>query len=197
MPGRAAPEFVVDEKNPHLGGYIRGGDPATYFPDLWRWLVEEWGVQSVIDVGCGEGHAVKFFRDELGIRAHGIDGLRQRDPDITQHDFSKGPLRMIPGGFYDLAWSCEFVEHVEERYIRHFLRVFRECRWVLLTHADPGQRGHHHVNCRPADYWVGVLAAAGFRYDEVSTLQARGVAALNRNKDNHFVRSGLAFRRET
>ena len=49
----------------HLGGYIsarhprseelgvQNGDPATYTPDLWRWLVEELGVASVLDIGCG------------------------------------------------------------------------------------------------------------------------------------------------
>ena len=57
----------------HLGGYIsashpravelgvKDGDSATYAPNLWRWLVDVLGVESVIDVGCGEGHAAAFF----------------------------------------------------------------------------------------------------------------------------------------
>jgi hypothetical protein len=43
-------------------------------PSLWRFLVERFGVRSVLDVGCGEGHAVLFFH-RLGLFAHGIDGL--------------------------------------------------------------------------------------------------------------------------
>src|SRR5688572_33082149 len=50
-------------KDGHLGGYIRGGDPGTWCPHLWSWVVEQFGIKSVLDVGCGEGHSTRFFRD--------------------------------------------------------------------------------------------------------------------------------------
>jgi hypothetical protein len=56
----------TDPKLAHLGGYVEGGDPATYYPDLWKWFVETLMVRSVIDVGCGDGVALKYFRDTLG-----------------------------------------------------------------------------------------------------------------------------------
>ena len=65
---------VIDSDRPDLGGNIRHGDIHTWSPVLWRYLVERFGVGSVLDVGCGEGHAVKFFH-RLGLFAHGIDGL--------------------------------------------------------------------------------------------------------------------------
>jgi len=101
------PDTNVDEG--HLGGYIRGrqsatptvfafehGDPATWSPDLWRWAHETLGLESVLDVGCGEGHAARFFRD-LGCRVVGVDGSVQakRDSVIPEqhvvHDFTRSP----------------------------------------------------------------------------------------------------------
>lgn len=194
MPGPA--EFYVDR---HLGGYIIGGDPATYFPELWRWLVDEYGVRSVIDVGCGEGHALDYFREELGCSVVGIDGVAQGKASILAHDYTTGPLPNEDNVPFvsraDLVWSCEFVEHVEERYVPNFLATFQRADLVLMTHAGPGQPGHHHVNCQHADYWIGAMAASGFRHDADLTRRARARAELNRNPINHFARSGLVFRR--
>ena len=178
----------------HLGGYIPGGDPATYYPELWRWLVEEYGVKSMIDIGCGEGHALEFFAD-LGCSARGIEGTPQDNAAIVQHDFTTGPIP-TPRVYAQLVWSCEFVEHVEERYVPNFLWSFASAMdLILMTHAEPGQDGHHHVNCRTADYWKGALAASGFAFDAELTTVTRELAAANENPWNHYRRSGLAFRR--
>lgn len=186
------PQFYIDSSNPHLGGYIVGGDDATYYPHLWEWLVAERGVKSMVDVGCGEGHALDWFA-RMGCRVFGIDGVYQDHGDVEQHDYATGPLTKIPGGFFDLAWSCEFVEHVEERYVPNFLSTFRAARMVLMTHAEPGQQGHHHVNCQPSSYWQGAMAAIGYALSEELTIQTRALAAMNPNPYNHYARSGLAF----
>lgn len=183
-------QFYVDERNPHLGGYIPGGDPATHFPDLWKWLVDERNVRSVIDIGCGEGLAMKHFQ-QLGCRVTGVDGVKQANHLILEHDYTHGPLSIRD--HFDLAWSCEFVEHVEEQYVPNFIATFKCANAVLMTHAEPGQPGHHHVNCQPASYWIDVMADAGFRFDEAFTQDARARAALNTYPINHFARSGLAF----
>lgn len=175
----------------HLGGYRVGGDEATFYPDLWTWLATEGLVRSVLDIGCGDGQALAFFR-ELGCKVRGIDGVEQQDPDIIRHDYTQGPF--IPSIEYDLAWSCEFVEHVAEQYMPNFLATFLGARLVLITHASPGQGGYHHVNCRTADYWVGAMAAIGYALDQAMTVRARELAAYNHSPWNHFVRSGLAFR---
>src|SRR5437870_3883210 len=44
-------------KSGHVGGYIQGGDPGSWCPHLWTWAVRELGIQSVLDIGCGEGHS--------------------------------------------------------------------------------------------------------------------------------------------
>ena len=176
----------------HLGGYVPGGDAATFYPLLWRWLVDELGVASVIDVGCGDGVALREFA-EYGCTVLGVEGTAQDDERIVQHDYVLGPYR--PEMRFDLAWCCEFVEHVGERYLPNFLATFQAADLVALTHAFPGQAGHHHVNCQPVDYWLGALAAIGFQIDEDTTQTARVYAAANSSPWNHFVRSGLVFRR--
>lgn len=189
--------YVIDEQNPHLGGYLLGGDEATIYPEMWTWLRREWGISSVLDIGCGEGHALRHFQG-LGCRVLGIDGMPQDDPDIVQHDYTSGKFHNFPEGNHEfwLGWCCEFVEHVEEKFMPNFLETFKHCRIVLMTHATPGQPGHHHVNNQPASYWKGALAATGFLYDHFLTMSAREQAALNRHPSNHFVRSGMAFRRQ-
>ena len=189
----------------HLGGYIRGrqsaapttfslehGDPATWTPDLWRWARETLGIRSVIDVGCAEGHATRFFRD-LGCRVVGVDGSLQarRDSVIPEqhvvHDYVRGPY--VPSDAFDLVWCCEFVEHVEERYLGNFLATFESGRrFLMMTYAGPGQPGHHHVNCRSAGYWIEAVARIGYRFDDVRTKESRSAAS-----PGHYRQRGLFF----
>jgi trans-aconitate methyltransferase len=171
--------------------------------------VQEYQVRSVIDVGCGEGYMLRYLADELGLRqVIGVDGVPQKRPNIVTHDYSAGPLyinptngrvsrgrSVAPHPWADLIWSCEFVEHVEEKYLRNYLATFACGSMVLMTHADPGQQGHHHVNCQTADYWRGVMAATGFYFDEQLTAVTRELSRENSSPYNHYSRSGLAFRR--
>jgi hypothetical protein len=180
--------WVVDG---HLGGYRPGGDEATLYPDLWTWLVESWGVRSMVDVGCGEGIAVDHFA-ALGVDALGVEGIPQEHSLIVTHDYTTGPLYFDPK---DLVWSCEFVEHVEERYVDNFLATFACGLDVLITHAEPGQAGYHHVNCQPADYWIERMRVIGYDLDPGLTRMTRSLAACNTSPWNHYARSGLAFHR--
>ncbi|GAH17923.1 unnamed protein product [marine sediment metagenome] len=66
------------------------------------YLVNEFGIKTMVDVGCGPGEMVEYARS-LGIVAHGIDGDSSISPDCL-HNFDDGPL-VIP--LVDLAWSIE------------------------------------------------------------------------------------------
>lgn len=183
--------MYVDPKRPHLGGYHRGGDPLSWYPEMWEWLVESENIKSVLDVGCGEGHALHFF-EERGCRVAGYDGIAQDHARIYLHDYTQGPADEWASGRndFDLVWCCEFVEHIEERYLPNVLPTFCCAPLVLMTHALPGQGGHHHVNCRIDEYWLGVMAAIGYAHDRVLTMRTRELAG-----GGYYEWSGLAFRR--
>jgi SAM-dependent methyltransferase len=176
---------------PNVGGDIVGGDPATFYPDLWRWLVEELELKSVLDVGCGEGQALRYFAD-LGCEVLGVDGVARDDERIITHDFESGPWESWP---VDLVWCSEVVEHIEEQYLSNVLPALTAGKIVALTHAFPEQPGYHHVNCRTPEYWRGVMAARGYFLDQHLTPAARTLALHNTDPWNHFVRSGMIFRR--
>lgn len=186
----------------HLGGFVRSdpvdwphGDPMTYTPLLWDWLIARFAPRVVWDVGCAEGHAVKHFL-EKGLQAWGVDGCVEaletavvpRDR-IVIHDYSRGAQR-IPAHIEqpDLVYSCEFVEHVEQRYMENFLADFGRARTVCFTHAFEDQPGHHHVNCQAPQYWIAAMQQKGFAWDEKASLESRRIAGRS-----HWERSGLVF----
>lgn len=189
----------------HLGGFVRSdpvdwphGDPMTYTPLLWNWLVERYRPRVVWDVGCSEGHAVKHLLS-VGCEAWGIDGCidaletavvpRER---IIVHDYSRGPLKVgAVIGQPDLVYSCEFVEHVERKYMENFLETFDLARVVCFTHAFEGQPGHHHVNCQAPGFWIAAMQQRGFSWDEEASIASRQVAGRS-----HWERSGLVFSKQ-
>ena len=171
------------EAQEHLGGYWPGGDPNTYCPELWSSLVAEWKITSVLDVGCGQGISTKYFHD-LGLRVLGVEGgknaLRTSPVPhlIHRHDYTEGPY--VPDAPFDLVWCCEFVEHVEERYVSNFLASFASGQYCVLTHAFPNQEGFHHVNCRTAEYWIDKLESIEFTFEQAITERLRDITtAMN------------------
>lgn len=187
-------------KDGHLGGYVHGGDPATWCPNLWRWLVERFDVRSVLDIGCGEGYATRFFR-ELGCDVLGVDGCEQAIRDsvipecVTRHDFCDGPFRA--GRSFNLVWSCEFLEHVDQQYLPNILGTLAcATKAIAVTHALPGQPGHHHVNCQRSSYWIRHVEPLKFTCDVGLTREARTTTLLDHPKINHYARGGLLFVRD-
>lgn len=183
---------------PHLGGFIPC-DEHSYTPWLWDYLIEEFSPKSMLDVGCGEGRAAKYFLDS-GVDAYGIDGsvVAQRTTVLPPnrfilHDFATA---LLHPKHVDLIWCCEFVEHVEEKYLDRFLLdVFAFSKVVAMTFAWPGQPGHHHVNCQEQSYWVSKLASIYFKLDEARTARSRAFPP-DVLKQAYWGRTGLIFTRE-
>jgi SAM-dependent methyltransferase len=183
-------QFVIEPERPDLGGNIRGGDIHTFSPNVWRFLIERFAVRSVLDVGCGEGHAVSFFH-RLGVIAAGIDGLERNVKNavhpIALHDLLTGPFVMP----VDLVWSCEVAEHILPEKVDFFLDTLANGRVVAMTHAIPGQGGYHHVNLQPSEYWIEKMESRGYVLSD-STPVGRRIAA--REDDLVFFQtSGLIF----
>lgn len=183
--------FVMDRERMHLGGNMKGGDPKCYSPAVWRYLLQRFTPFSVLDVGCGTGDALRWFRDH-GMRTIGLEGLEanaaQCPEPVIVHDLTRGSAKLPP---VDLVWCCEVVEHVEERYLPNLLDALGAGRVLAMTHALPGQGGFHHVNEKPQAYWRDHLAARGFAFLPDVTEAARCLA----DEGHYFRRSGLVFER--
>lgn len=171
----------------HLGGSYAEGDSNTICHDVFGYLIVKFGLKSMIDIGCGHGHAMEWFSRFL-VHAIGFDG----DPNAINnhklpghaflHDFTLGePSSEVlhPDARYDLAWSAEFLEHVEEKYMANYMAVFRRCKYAVVTHAMPDQVGHHHVNCQTSEYWIQKFAEAGFIYSPSETAFLRATDRWN------------------
>lgn len=187
----------------HLGGYMDGeiGDPATYYPNMWKYVVDKFNIKSVLDIGCGMGISCSFFK-KIGCDVIGIEGdpiCKQKSNAkeyIITHDYTLGPSKIDTN--FDLGWCCEFVEHVESQYIDNFMKDFKKCKLVLCTHAFPNQAGHHHVNLQNSEYWVDVFKNNNLMYNDELTKELREISihdwkTYSPNHKSHFVRSGLVF----
>jgi SAM-dependent methyltransferase len=195
---------MVDEG--HIGGFIIENDPATYTPLLWEHICKKFNINSVIDVGCGMGYGIQEFSKHCE-KAVGVDGseyVQEESPHkdlILKFDFSKEKFK--PKELYDLAWSSEFVEHVEEKYIENYFPIFEASKYVAITYADINQEGHYHVNCNSSEYWINLFERNGFTFDREVNLKLKNFAyqdALSHNpkyKDNHFYNRGLFFTNNT
>lgn len=186
----------------HLGGAYASGDANTIMPDVWGYLLTRYPIRRVLDVGCGYGQAMRWFAEVGGCDVVGIDGdpaCAASDPRIRLHDFI---LSALPGASlpYDLAWSSEFLEHVDEKYLPNLMSAFQQARLVVVTHGEPGQPGHHHVNCRTTDYWVARFAEHGFDHlpEETVLLRAtdRARATYGRRTLTVFQRRGTTWNRD-
>lgn len=159
--------------NDHLGGAsIEQPDGNTFLPEIWEKLIAKYGIKSVLDVGAGAGWNTAWFH-ERGYYAVGVEGwpeaiAKTRMPmqRMIVHDYTTGPLKTLTetGELFDLGWSSEFVEHVEEKYLPNFMATFQCCKLVCMTYATPGQGGYHHVNEAPDSYWLQKMSEFGFEH---------------------------------
>lgn len=172
--------------NGHLGGHAWVTHLDT---GCLNYMINQFNIKTMVDIGCGPGGQVELAQS-LGLIAEGVDGddrVLQLNPEIIICDFTKDVYAVKT---YDLGWSCEFLEHVEEQYQPNYMKTFQCCKYVIATFAPRGKPGYHHVNCQSAGYWIDVFERYGFLFDPSITNTIRSSSTMQRN----FVREhGLFF----
>ncbi len=192
---------TMDYLPEHLGGQVRGNvDIALieYINDTFA------DIESIIDLGCGDGNAVTTYGKKFGYEYYGFDGDWLRLPKTDEfilHDFSQGSVEFDPEDTsFDLAYSVEFLEHVDEEYQDNYMNLVARCKYAVVTAAPPGTPGRHHVNCRTQEYWVDVFAKYGFEFLPDITTTAREKSNnrcnLGNEKNQFFKLSGMVFRKK-
>lgn len=185
-------DFVAEPNFPHVGGNIWQGDPWTFSPSVWRYLIDRFCVRSVLDIGSGRGHAAHWMAKQ-GCNVIAIDASMSNVMTAyypTVHcDLLNGPITCP----VDLAHCQEVAEHIPEQYVGNFIRTLVNGNVIVMTHGEPGQPGHHHVNCQPAEYWCNHLKQVGYNYLSDDTDRVRHLAGVE--GAHHLARSGLVFAR--
>jgi SAM-dependent methyltransferase len=165
-----------------------------------KYAMERWGVKSMLDIGCGTGGQV-IEGQKLGIDSYGVDG--SKDIPNTKN-FQQVDYRVKASSFdreFDLGWSVEFVEHVEEKCIPIFMKDFQKCKRVILTAAPPFWGGKNHVNEQSEIYWIHKFQEHGFSLNFEETFRVRNVSVTLMNGEVRPVRQqfvkirGLVFER--
>ncbi|WP_338831771.1 class I SAM-dependent methyltransferase [Bradyrhizobium sp. 27S5] len=166
---------AADQNTPHLGGSIKAGDPFTYCPLVWDYVISRFCIQSVLDLGSGCGNAAHYFH-KAGLRVLATDGFPESVEKSTypafQQDITQAPIVTRT----DLVHCQEVVEHIDERYLENVLLSLTCGKYILMTHAVPGQIGYHHVNLQTSEYWIDHLHRKGCEYLEADTRRIRNLA---------------------
>jgi SAM-dependent methyltransferase len=148
---------VVANKNElHLGGNVFEGDPFSFSPNVWNYLIKRFALRSILDLGSGMGHAAHYFY-EAGLQVVAIDGLKE---NCARSAFPTIHIDLTQSRVFcrvDLVLCQEVVEHIEERYLENLLLSMTCGKIIVMTNALPGQGGYHHVNEQPTEYWINHL----------------------------------------
>jgi SAM-dependent methyltransferase len=186
-------EANPDSLPSHLGGHM---DRTHNDRGTLTFLINQYNIKTFLDIGCGPGGMVELAQMR-GLDAVGVDGdwtvERPKDVRVMIHDYTVGPTQWTRQ--FDLGWSVEFLEHVEEKYQDNYMQDFARCKYVVTTAAPPNYPGHHHVNCREQEYWHAVFDKYGFDYDDEVT---RRIRTQESTMHKPFMQTtGMFFRRRT
>lgn len=146
---------------------------------LVDYLLEKRGVQSVLDVGCGNGIYLDAFQQAGVTDITGTDG----SPNAKEESLVDGKyieIRDLSEPFnlerqYDLVMTVEVAEHLPDEKADQFVQnLCTHGSTVYFTAAYPGQGGTHHINEQPKEYWIAKFEALGYTLnsDESDALAA-------------------------
>jgi SAM-dependent methyltransferase len=163
---------------------------------------------SYLDLGSGTGAMVNCAR-KLGSDAYGVDLINGPEHWFLHHDLTQ-PLNvgvnMATGKHrtdFDLITCLEVAEHLPldshetlvdtiARHLRPMPNMEDASGYLLFSAAPPGQRGEHHIGCRPAHEWRGMFHERGISYREDLTRQIAHLFGWVTGPASHWLASNLA-----
>lgn len=161
----------VSKTQPYTGNFfdaIRSGSQSSAGAIVPLIIGHLGPIESVVDVGCGEGWWGHEFTKHLpwAIGAQGIDGeyvetcaIPMQAVDLAQ------PFDL--GRRFDVAVCLEVAEHLPPERADGFVGdLCRLADTVVFSAAMPRQGGVGHVNCQPPAYWADLFRSEGYGWED-------------------------------
>lgn len=131
-----------------------------------------WVPDSVLDVGCGEGHWAAEFQRLGAASVLGVDGPYVKDRAVVPFRTIDFETEQLPEVDVDLAVCLEVIEHLSPAAGDRLLDdLCSAAPVVLFSAATPRQPGDGHINCQWQAHWAQKFAERG--YDTSNALALR------------------------
>jgi hypothetical protein len=129
---------------------------------------------SYIDVGCAVGDLVACALAQ-GWDAYGIEGSKSAleflecpAERVYIGDLRKSAHKFMLVKRFSVLSCFEVAEHLEVQYAEMFVKNLCTLSYnIIVSAAPPGQRGHHHYNCQPQEYWDEMFKDMGYNRCEM------------------------------
>ena len=126
-----------------------------------RFMRNNFGVDTMVDIGCGTKNQVKTALAIGYSEAIGIDGDEKVEPDIVS-DFNYELLKLDKN--YDLAWCVEVLPYIHQRKIRNLKPALEKCKYLIATATVWSNREYPNGNKR--QWYIDRFESWGFKYDD-------------------------------
>jgi cyclopropane fatty-acyl-phospholipid synthase-like methyltransferase len=148
--------------------------------------LELFNPKSVLDLGCGVGKSLDYFLSK-GIFVTGVEGSKiairkSNHPELIIQYNLEWELNLNKK--FDLVWSLEFVEHIHPKFVNNLLKTFsNHSDKIVMSAAQPRQRGFWHLNEQPETYWIKQFEKYGYRFNKDKTEELREIEPLDLTKN--------------
>jgi len=165
---------------------------------------------SYLDLGSGTGAMVNCAR-KLGSEAYGVDVI-SRGPghehwfitaDLSDPVYVSKADEPDRWGHFDLITCLEVAEHLPldahetlvdtiARHLKPAPNEYDPSGFLIFSAAPPGQRGEHHVGCRPAHEWRSMFYERGISYRDDLTRQLCHLFGWVSGPASHWLAANLS-----
>ena len=155
-------------------------------------------IDSVIDVGCGEGIWLTSWKKNGAKNVFGLDQIIwSREASLLgSHEFVSvdldAYLRRTSNANsqkYDVCQCLEVAEHLDPKLSINLVSYLTSLSdIVIFSSAPPGQGGEHHINEKPYTWWKEIFEAHGFAmYDSIRPIIINNTSIMPWYKYNIFL----------